>query len=198
MRASDALGGCERIEVRQPAPIFLYDDLTFDSLCVAEPESAWPMHRGRLVRLLRRKGKSREDAEDLVQEAMLRLHLYEKSDVVVNEEAFLKHAVHNLAIDHYRRDRSIVSRQVQIEDVERQHPLIAPSPTPDQVFDSQQRLDRLTALLDAVSRRTREIYFAHRAGYTHAEIANEMGIADKTVKRHISRAHLIILNQGDG
>lgn len=51
MRASDALIGCERLEVRQRSPIFLYEDLRFDSLYFAEPESDWPMHRGRLVRL---------------------------------------------------------------------------------------------------------------------------------------------------
>src|SRR5271170_372468 len=146
-----------------------------------------PAHFARLLRFLRRKGRSREDAEDLIQEALLRLHLYAKSDVVVNVEAFLIHAVRNLAIDRYRRDRSIVGREVQIDDVERQHPLIAPSPTPDQILDSQQRLDQVTAILDAVSRRTREIYFARRSGYTYAEIANDMGIADITIKRHIAR-----------
>jgi RNA polymerase sigma factor (sigma-70 family) len=174
-------------------PIFLYDDLRFGSFYVAEPDSNRPAHFARLLRLLRRKGRSREDAEDLIQEAMLRLYLYAKSDVVVNEEAFLRHAVRNLAIDRHRHDRSVVSREVQIDDVDRQHPLIEPSPTPDQILDSQQRLDHLTAILDAVSRRTREVYLAHRSGYTYAEIANDMGIAEITVKRHIARAHLIIL-----
>jgi RNA polymerase sigma factor (sigma-70 family) len=119
-----------------------------------------------------------ESHEDLIQEAMLRLHLYAKSDVVVHEEAFLKHAVRNLAIDQYRHDCSRAYREVPIEDVDRQHALIAPRPTPDQILDCQQRLDQLTAILDSVSRRTRQIYFAHRSGYTHAEIANDIGIAE--------------------
>jgi len=188
-----ALTGCEGPEVRRPVPIFLYEDLRFGSFYVAEPDSNRPAYFARLLRLLRSKGRSREDAEDLIQEAMLRLHLYAKSDVVVHEEAFLKQAVRNLAIDQYRHDRSRVYREVPIEDVDRQQPLIAPSPTPDQILDCQQRLDQLTAILDSVSRRTREIYFAHRSGYTHAEIANDMGVAEMTVKRHIARAHLIVL-----
>jgi RNA polymerase sigma factor (sigma-70 family) len=189
---SDALTDCERLEGRRPVPMFLYDDLRVGSFYVAEPDSNRPAHFARLLKLLRRKGRSREDAEDLIQEAMLRLYLYAKSDVVVNEEAFLRHSVRNLAIDQHRRDRSVVNREVQIDDVDRQHPLIAPSPTPDQILDSQQRLDHLTAILDAVSRRTREVYLAHQSGYTYAEIANDMGIAEITVKRHIARAHLII------
>ncbi len=124
---------------------------------------------------------------------MLRLHLYAKSDVVVNEEAFLKHAVHNLAIDQYRRDRSGLRREVSIEAVNRLSPLMAPGLTPDQILENQQRLDCLAALLDAANPRTRKIYFAHRSGYTYAEIADDMDIAGITIRRHIARAHLIIL-----
>jgi DNA-directed RNA polymerase specialized sigma24 family protein len=52
-------------------------------------------------------------------------------------------------------------------------------------------------LLDAVSRRTREIYFAHRAGYSYAEIAAHMGISHITIKRHIARALLAIMEHGE-
>lgn len=195
MSGSDALTGGEGPEVRRPVPIFLYEEMRFGPFYVAETDSnRRPPHFARLLRLLMRKGRSREDAEDLIQEALLRLHLYAKSDVVMNEEAFLIHAVLNIAIDHYRRNRSTTAREVQIDDVDRQHPLIAQSPAPDQILDSQQRLAELTALLDAVSPRTREIFFARRSGYTCAEIASDMGVAEITVKRHITRAHLIILN----
>ena len=51
-----------------------------------------PTHFTRLLKFLRRKGRSHEDAEDLIQEAMLRLHLYGQAVPVVNEEAFLRHA----------------------------------------------------------------------------------------------------------
>src|ERR1700722_15071056 len=64
-----------------------------------------PEHFKRLLRFLRRKGRSREDAEDLIQEAMLRLHVYGREAPVVNEEAFLRHAVHNLSIAWARRMR---------------------------------------------------------------------------------------------
>jgi RNA polymerase sigma factor (sigma-70 family) len=151
-------------------------------------DSSRPAHFALLLRYLRNKGRSREDAEDLIQEAMLRLHVYAKDDAVENREAFLRQTVHNLAIDRYRRDHLGPRREVQIEDVDRQCPLIAPDPAPDQILDIQQRLDALTALLDAVSPRTREIYLAHRSGYTYAEIADHMCIAEITIKRHIARA----------
>ncbi len=50
-------------------------------------------------------------------------------------------------------------------------------------------------MLEAVSLRTREIYFAHRAGYSYAEIAEQMDISNITIKRHIARALLAIMEQ---
>ena len=122
---------------------------------------------------------------------MLRLHRYTHADVH-DKEAFLRRAVHNLAIDQYRRDRSGLHHEVPIEEVDRQNPLVAPGPSPDQVLDSQQRLDELVARLDAVNPRTREIYVAHRLGYSYAEIAETMGGAKTTVKRHVARAVAVV------
>ncbi len=156
-----------------------------------------PAHFERLLRFLRRKGRSREDAEDLIQEAMLRLHLYGREALVANEEAFLRHAVHNLSIDQYRRDRPDLHRGVPIEDLNARTPLIAPELTPEETLDAQQRLGGIKNLLDSISRRTREIYFAHRAGYSYAEIADHMGISHITIKRHIARALLAIMERGE-
>jgi RNA polymerase sigma factor (sigma-70 family) len=116
-----------------------------------------PAYFERLLKLLRRKGRSREDAEDLIQEAMLRLHVYGRDAPVVNEEAFVRHAAHNLAIDQHRRDRLDLRREVPIDDVEAQTPLVAAQATPEETIEAQQRLNQIAAVLEAVSPRTREI-----------------------------------------
>jgi len=64
-------------------------------------------------------------------------------------------------------------------------------------LEAQQRLAHIRAVLDAVSLRTREIYFAHRAGYSYAEIADHMNISRITIKRHMARALLAIMEHGD-
>ncbi len=156
-----------------------------------------PAYFKRLMKFLRRKGRSHEDAEDLLQEAMLRLHLYGKAVPVVNEEAFLRHAVNNLSIDQHRRDRLDLRKGMPIEELNARTPLIAPGSTPEETLEAQQRLGHIRAVLDAVSLRTREIYFAHRAGYSYAEIADHMNISRITIKRHIARALLAIMEHGD-
>jgi len=159
--------------------------------------SSRPAYFERLLKFLRRKGRSQEDAEDLIQEAMLRLHIYGQAAPVANEEAFLRHAVRNLSIDQHRRDRSGVSRQVRIEEIDSRQPLVATDSTPEETLEIQQRLSRIRTILDAVSPKTRFIYIAHRSGYSYAEIAEHMKVSHITIKRHIARALLAIMEHGD-
>jgi RNA polymerase sigma factor (sigma-70 family) len=169
----------------------LYRALRYSSM------ASRPAHFQGLLRFLRRKGRSQEDAEDLIQEAMLRLHVYAQDAPVANKEAFLRRAVHNLSIDLHRRDRLDLHREVRIEDLDGHVSLIASEVTPEDTIEAQQRLNHIGALLDAVSIRTREIYFAHRAGYSYAEIADHMDISRVTIKRHIARALLAIMEHGE-
>src|SRR5277367_5771255 len=99
-----------------------------------------PAYFKRLLKFLRRKGRSHEDAEDLIQEAMLRLHIYGREVPVVNEEAFLRHTVNNLSIDQHRRDRPDLRQAVPIEELDARSPLIAPQSTPAETFEALQRL----------------------------------------------------------
>jgi RNA polymerase sigma-70 factor (ECF subfamily) len=119
--------------------------------------------------------------------------VYGRDTPVVNEEAFLRHTAHNLSIDQHRRNRPDLRKEVPIEDIDEQNALIAPESTPEDTIEAQQRLNRIKAVLDAVSLRTREIYFAHRAGYSYAEIAAHMNISNITIKRHMARALLAIM-----
>jgi DNA-directed RNA polymerase specialized sigma24 family protein len=55
---------------------------------------------------LRRRGRTREDAEDLVQEAFLRLELYcREGHQVLQPEAFLMRTALNLSVSHHRREQ---------------------------------------------------------------------------------------------
>jgi RNA polymerase sigma factor (sigma-70 family) len=188
MNRSGALTGCQACEAYRPVPIDSDGGLRFGSFYVAETDSNRPAYFSSLLKSLTRKGRSREDAEDLIQEAMLRLHVYAKDHAVLNNEAFLRQVVHNLSIDQYRHHRSGALLELPLEDIEELTPLIDPRSMPDQILDNQQRLEELTALLEAVSPRTREVYIANRYGYSHAEIANAMGIAEVTVQRHMTLA----------
>jgi len=151
----------------------------------------------RLVKVCRRRGRSRQDAEDLIQEALLRLEEYCRVATVRNREAFLVRAVSNLAINQHRHERVRNYADETLEELEESGPLVDTAPGPDRVIAAEQRLKQIQETLDAVSTRTREIYFAHRAGYRYDEIASVFGITVKTVEKHIARAVLLLMNRRD-
>jgi RNA polymerase sigma factor (sigma-70 family) len=142
-----------------------------------------PAHFDGLLKFLRRKGRSQEDAEDLIQEAMLRLHVYGREVAVANEEAFLRHAVHNLSVDQHRRDRPDLRREVPIDDLNARSPLIAPESTPEETLETQQRLSHIRTVLDAVSLRTREICSITSTAATAAISSRISSDIDRTMIR---------------
>jgi RNA polymerase sigma factor (sigma-70 family) len=149
-----------------------------------------PKHRFQnVLNSLIRRGRSREDAEDLVQEAWTRMIEYSRTGKKVdNEEAFVRQTAQNLLIDEYRRLARHPVVDASLEQLERTLSFLQASPTPDEVLAVEQRLIKLRDGLQAYNSRTCEIYMAHRAGCTYEEIAAAHGISNSAVEKHIRRA----------
>src|SRR6185312_11238574 len=134
-----------------------------------------PLWFYRLRKVLLRRGRTKEEADDLIQEAFLRMQEYcEQGGQVRQTEGFLMRTVLRLA-SNARRDshRELYSDQ-QVEELVL---LIDTSPTPDEVLAGDQCLEMMRDALDAVSRRTRDIFFMHRLdGLSYAQIAQQMGL----------------------
>lgn len=146
-----------------------------------------------LEKLLLRRGTRREDAEDLVQEAVLRLHAYTRAGGVVrDQEAFLARTAFNLAIDLRRHSRGDLYTADPVEELG----LVDTQPAPDEVFAAEQRLLEMRRALDRVSTRTREVFFMHRLqGFSHAEIAERLKVSKSAVEKHIASAVTILAMQ---
>jgi RNA polymerase sigma factor (sigma-70 family) len=144
----------------------------------------------RIEKLLRRRGASAEDAEDLVQEAVVRLFSYtRKAGEVRNSEAFLTRTALNLAVDLHRSTRRDRFEPEPVETL----PLLDLAPMPDEILAAEQRLLSMKKALDQVSRRTRNVFFMHRLqGFSHGEIAAKLGVSKSAVEKHIASAITIL------
>jgi RNA polymerase sigma factor (sigma-70 family) len=141
--------------------------------------------------LLRRHGRSRDDADDLIQEAFLRLHLYCQGEEVQKQDAFLIRTVLNLSVDLHRKEH----RNLYSEDPLESLLLIDVKPTPDEDFAASERLTKVGAVLNALGPRTREIFLMHRIeGYGCVHIAQHFGISLSAVEKHIARAVLSLMD----
>ena len=146
------------------------------------------MHR--LRKLLRHKGRARDDADDLIQEAFLRLHEYRQTCEVLAPEAFLVRTVQNLTVDAHR----VRARHgVHLSADEEVHRLIDPNPLPDEVLATQQRLQHLRRGLENLSPRTREVVLLFKIdGLSQSQIGVQLGISASAVEKHIAKAALFL------
>lgn len=148
----------------------------------------------RLRRLLRSRGRSADDADDLIQEAFLRLHLYCRDRVVEKTEAFLVRTALNLSADQGRHERVAAIVPGALEKL----PLVDPSPSPDEVYAAQKRLQRWTDGLNALSPRRREVFLLNRVeGYSFPQIAERLGITLSMVEKHAAKAILFLTDWMD-
>jgi RNA polymerase sigma factor (sigma-70 family) len=148
----------------------------------------------RLRRLLHRHGRTPEDSDDLIQESLLRLHEYCRSREVIDHEAFLVRTAKNLSIDRFRREHRHLYVRETVEELEVGAALADEGPSPDEIVTAQKRLQAIGSALEAISPRTRDIYFAHRAGYSYLEIGAHLHVSKSTIEKHIARAVLALMD----
>ena len=154
----------------------------------------WGEALARARAALMRRGRSQHDAEDLVQEAWIRLASFERRQTVERPEAFLMRVALNLSIDAhrmqmYRGEQVLLDTEV----------LVDLAPTQETVLLAREQLDRLSVCLSRLPAKTREILLANRVDeLSYQQIAAAHGICVSTVEKHIAKAMLLLTKGMDG
>ncbi len=142
-----------------------------------------------------RRGISGQDAEDVVQEAFLRVEEYERRQVIRSKEAVLVTAAVNLAIDRKRQ------RQTSpfIDVVDALNVVADQTPAAEDILQAQARLKRAAEGLALLPERTRRILLSRRLdGLSYKEIALREGLTVAAVEKQVARATLELLKWVDG
>ncbi len=149
----------------------------------------------RLRGLLRKKGQSIHDAEDLVQDALLKFELYRRAQTVRDPEAFLRRAAVNQAIDEARRHKRSPVSPAPLEAFDP----VDPAPQADEALAAQDSHERLTAGLAAMDPKTRDIVLAQRLDrLTYAQIAEKHGLSQSAVEKRLARGMLFLQEWMEG
>lgn len=141
--------------------------------------------------VLYRRGRRRDEIQDLMQDAFVRLLEYCETGAEVRQpEALLVRTVQRLSLNFDRDEhRNLYSAQPAERLV-----LIDPGPSPDEMAAAVERMEKVERTLDSVSHRTREIFFLHRLeGLTYGQIGRHLGMPPSTVRKHVARAMTILL-----
>jgi RNA polymerase sigma factor (sigma-70 family) len=137
-----------------------------------------------LVAYLRRLCGDHGLAEDLAQEAGMRLIAQAKREAVAKPRAFLFHVATNLARDQLRR--RIVS---EAHSGDGEFDDSSYSPGADHIASVQEDVSRVSAALNTLTPRARDVLVMARIhGHTQKEIADRLNLQPKTVENHLTRA----------
>lgn len=121
-----------------------------------------------------------DEAEDIVQDCFVRLLELGKYD-----KPLLYTTVRNACIDRLRRKNPIL-REISPSD-------LSGVISDEQAIDSSYREAELWTAIDELPSRCREIFLmGKRDGMTYREIAEELGLSEKTVEHQMSKALKIL------
>ncbi len=138
---------------------------------------------GELVAYLRRLCADHGQAEDLAQEAGMRLIAQARREAVAKPRAFLFHVATNLARDQLRR-RMVSDAHAIESDFDDGH-----APGADHIATVHEDVARVSAALNTLTPRARDVLVLARIhGHTQKEIADRLNLQPKTVENHLTRA----------
>ncbi len=122
-----------------------------------------------------------------MQEAFVRMQEYcQRGGQVRQPEGFLVRTVLRLAINARRDEHRDLYADENVEELTL---VLDTNPMPDEVLACDQCLERMRNALDAVSRRTRDVFFMHRLdGLSYAQIAQQMGLSISAIEKHMASA----------
>lgn len=133
------------------------------------------------------------DAEDAVQDAMVRTLEATERVEVRDPVRYLFRAVRNAAVDRWRSRLSRAKRETPYPHAD------APddAPGPEREVAAAERLRRVMAVVERMPPRRRAVFLAHRVEeLTYAEIALRFGVSRQAVEQHIQLAVLDLKRSG--
>jgi len=143
-------------------------------------------HNEALIRFLRGRVGSHNEALEVAQEAYVRLLSLDQPGAVSYLRAFLFKTAANIAIDRRRRHQNfdkVAGRQLFTELTENR--------TPERQLSGEQALRHLGVLIEGMPPKCREAFVMNQIhGLDAATIATRLGITDSMVRKYVVRALL--------
>lgn len=139
--------------------------------------------------------RGRNDSEDLLHSAYIRLEKYRTQHTVDSPAGFLIRTAVNIGVDNHRHENYLAEEGINPETFE----IVDETPLQDEVIEARERLHRVKEGLAQLSPRTREVFLMYRIdGLKYREIALRLGISQSAVAKHIARAALFLTEWMEG
>jgi RNA polymerase sigma factor (sigma-70 family) len=149
-----------------------------------------------LISFLRQRLRTPEDANDVAQEAYIRMMQYQNSRQIRSPSSMLFRIAINVANDLGRSEQvRHASDQCSLDAVE----LVSDTPSAEREISAKQELELLRAAIGSLPPKCRQAFLLSRVrSMTYPEIAAHCGISVKMVEKHISRALAVCMKKVGG
>lgn len=137
-----------------------------------------------------------DSAEDLVQDAYVRLLQHPDPETIENPRAFLYKTTLNLSIDQHRRQSTRDRFHSDGSGIAQEIVLLGQMP--EDHLAAQQTLGQFNALLMELPELTRFAFVLYRLeGFSHQDVAKRLGISVRSSERRVAQAANHILSHFD-
>ncbi|GAA5232040.1 sigma-70 family RNA polymerase sigma factor [Verticiella sediminum] len=162
----------------------------------AYPRKDWLAHYAELIGRWRRGGRGREDGEDAMHDTVLGM-LEGGVGAICDPRAYMARGTSNRLISWHRHVNALEFTSLDaMSDAE--HPSM---PGADGGIRFQQLADALAEALEELPLKCRQVYVMCRLeGWSHSEIAREMGLSRSMVEKYMTRSvrHINVRLQNHG
>jgi len=142
-------------------------------------------YEGDVKRYIQRQLSCQKTSEDLTQETWLRFSRMQSIEHIADIKSFLFRIAGNLTIDYLRRRQVEERVKQESQTIQVQSSILSP----ERVVSAQQQYAQLTQAMAELPTQCRVVFTLHRLkGKSYSEIAEILGITEKTVENHILRA----------
>lgn len=157
-----------------------------------------------LMSFFLRRVRDREDAEDLTQEAFLRILRRDEAVPVDNPESYVFRVAVNLLRDRARRaashrvgeHASLDDHTADLSSSGKIEPALIEDRQPERVLLSQESLAEALRVLDDLGSRTRDIFMLARLErMRHRDIAAIYGMTVSAVEKHVAKAAVYLAEE---
>src|ERR1700742_2438627 len=148
-------------------------------------------HEPQLRAWLRRRTLGGLEIEDVIQETYARLVAAESVAHVHDAKSYAFQVAGSVVIDHLRRMKVVpISSVPDMDYLE----VVSEDPSPERQAIDREELHRLAHMIASLPGKVRDVFTLRRVhGLSQREVAQQLGLSESTVEKHMARGFLIML-----
>lgn len=155
-----------------------------DEKRVAKVKELYQEHHKRLIHRVMAKGLQQREAEDVVQEAFVRLLGLEDDKINSYIQAYLYRIALNLAVDKLR-----YNARSPLQEMPEQEQFCDDSTSPERKNESQQLLNKMVESIKSLPLKCRQAFILYKLkGMAYDEIATILQVSESMVRKYVLRA----------